>query len=171
MATSTDISMPREAVPVFPDSCVVCLGKADSTARIAQHSQNPLGMFFVPFLLLFGWSRVECPVCSGCKLRFYAERWGRTAVCWTIVGLSVYWIMPYFKTWDPTMRKIVVAAICLLIALPYFSYEVFFPRSFDTTANATTTTYEFRSQELGLRFFALNKQRYPHAKIDLMLGD
>ncbi len=171
MATSTDITLPTNTTPVFPDGCVVCLDRADSTAKITQHSQNPLAVFFLPFLFLFGWKRVEFPVCRKCKPRFFAQRWGRSIICWTLIFIAISFIAPHFRTWDPTLRKVAIAGLCLLVMLPYFTFEVFFPRSFDTTAYAKTTTYEFKSQELGLQFYSLNKQKHPYSKIEIQIGD
>lgn len=167
MASSTNVTLPTKIVPLFPQNCVVCTERANSTAKITQHSQNPLAVFFAPFLFLFGWSRIEFPICSSCKPRFYVERWGRMAICWTIVVLACIFVGPFFNNWDPTTRKVALAVACVLVAAPYILYEIVFPRSFDTTSYPNKTTYEFKSQQLALQFYAINREKYPHAIITI----
>lgn len=170
MATSTDVSIPKRLDPVFPDLCVVCECTPDSTAKINTNSQNPLTVFFFPILYAFGWSRVEFPICQDCKPRFYFQRWGRTTVCWTILILAVFLLMPYFDDWDRLTRRIAVGAIALLVCLPYFIFEVFVPRSFDVTSGNAATSYEFASRRYGIEFYGKNSAEHPAANIKIEIG-
>lgn len=171
MASSTDVNVPRLIKPEFPDCCVVCEEKPDSTAKIIQNSVNPLAAFLMPIMLVFGWSRVEFPICYGCKSRFYFQRWGRSAICWAIMIIAVPLVMPYFAQWDRMTRRLAVGGIVILIMIPWIMFEIFFPRSFDTTAGSSKVSYEFRSRALGMKFFLRNIDKHPNAKITIELGD
>lgn len=155
MPLSTDITLAKRVKPVFPDKCIVCHLKPDSTTRIAQNSQNPILAFFLPVLLVFGWSRVEVPICRACKPRFRLQRWGREIVCWTLVIVLIWWLMPYFKEWSGLTRKLAVAGLALLGLSPYLFAEVFWPRIFDTTVRGDKIDYEFASSDYAAEFEAL----------------
>ena len=86
---STDITLPKDREPRFPDKCIVCHQKPDSTVGVVQNGQNPLLVFFMPLLYLFGWKRVFVPSCRGCKLRFLFQRGGRELFCWTLIAITV----------------------------------------------------------------------------------
>jgi hypothetical protein len=158
MAESTDITLPKGITPVFPALCIVCHAPPDSTTKIAQNSAHWLGSFFFPILLLFGWSRVEVPICRACKPRFYFQRWGRTAICWTILFAVIAIAWPYFDGWDRLTKKIAIAGLALLAILPYAAFEVLWPRLFDTTANGDEVTYEFASLEYAKMFYLRNRE-------------
>jgi len=167
MALSTDVRLPKRIMPVFPDRCVVCHCLPTSTAKINTNAQNPLAVFLMPILYLFGWSRVEFPLCSACKPRFYFQRWGRTVVCWLVVGVAVFAAMPHFDEWNRLTRKFAVGGLALIALVPYIAFELFVPRSFDVTSGSASTDYEFASEEYAVEFFALNKAENPSAKIEI----
>ncbi len=156
MSLSTDITLPKDTKPVFPDKCIVCHAKPDSTLRIAHNSQNPIVAFFVPLLTLFGWSRVEVPICRSCKLRFRFQRWGREIVCWTLIIVLIWWLMPHFKDWSGLTRNLVVGALALAALAAFVLAETIWPRIFDTTAHGQSVDYEFASAEYAAEFEALN---------------
>ncbi|WP_234952724.1 hypothetical protein [Rhodopirellula baltica] len=167
MALSTDVRLPKRIKPVFPDRCVVCHCLPTSTAKINTNAQNPLAVFLMPILYLFGWSRVEFPLCSACEPRFYFQRWGRTVVCWLVVGVAVFAAMPHFEEWNRLTRKFAVGGLALIALVPYIAFELFVPRSFDVTSGNASTDYEFASEEYAVEFFALNKAENPSAKIEM----
>ena len=135
--------------------------------KITTNSQNSLAVFFLPLLYLFGWSRVEFPLCRECKPRFYMQRWGRTVVCWSIIIVAIFAFMPYFETSSRLARRLAVGGIAMLALAPYILFELFVPRSFEVTSSGATRTYEFASQEYAIHFYALNCAEYPHAKIEM----
>lgn len=156
MKPSTDVTLPRDYRPVFPDKCIVCHNSPDSTIGIARNAQNPFVVFFVPILMLFGWSRVEIPICKRCKFRFRLQRWGRELTGWLLMLVACSFIWPYFRTWPSLTRKIVVAALVIVVVSPHFLIEVFWPRIFDTTADSDSIDYEFASEEYADEFAVLN---------------
>lgn len=156
MPLATEVTLPKGVKPVFPDKCIVCHAKPDSSTKIAQNSQNWILAFFLPIMLLFGWSRVELPICQKCKGTFRLQRWGRQLLGAVLIFVAIWLIMPHFKGWQPLVRKIAVAGLALLGLSPFILAEVFWPRVFDTTAQGDKVDYEFASEEYALEFFRLN---------------
>lgn len=145
-ASATTVTLPKYVVPEFPDECIVCHETPDSTTKITQNSMHWWLVVFMPILLLFGWSRVEVPICRSCKPRFYMQRWGRTLLCWAIVFAVISLAWPYFEGWSRLTKKLAILGLALVALVPYGVLEVFWPRSFDTTASGDKVDYEFRSE-------------------------
>lgn len=157
MPLSTDVTLPKNAKPQFPRKCIVCHAEPDSTIKIAQNSANWLLSFFVPVLMLFGWSRVEIPVCSSCKPRFRIQRWGRELVLWTLIIIALWLIMPHFDGWSRLTKKVVVGVLVVLAVSPSIIADVFWPRIFDTTAQGDKVDYEFADAGYAAEFHELNR--------------
>jgi len=157
MNLSTDITLPKDYAPKFPNKCIVCHNLPDSTVKISHNSQNPILVFFLPILWIFGWSRVEVPICRKCKPRYRLQRWVREFVCWIVIFVAISLIFPHFKTWPPLTRRIAVGVLVLLTISPYLLVEVFWPRIFDTTARKESVDYEFASVKYAAEFAALNE--------------
>ena len=156
MRPPINITLPRNCVPAFPNECIVCHCIPHSTLKIAHNAQNPLLAFFLPFLLMFGWSRVEVPVCRTCKLRFRLQRWGREVVVCALILASVWLIWPCFKGWHAGTRRIVGGVLVLLLISPYVVVEVFWPRFFNTYARKDSVDYAFASPGYAAEFHELN---------------
>jgi hypothetical protein len=171
MALSTDITLPSRVAPVFPDMCIVCHAEPSSTTKITQNSQHWLVAFFLPILHLSGWSRTEIPICRGCKVRFYFQRWGRTAICWAIVIAVVAIAWPYFNGWDRLTKKIAIAGVGILAIAPYIALEILWPRLFDTTAEGGKVTYEFGYEDYAKHFYLLNYEHVIQADLEYLGPD
>src|ERR1051325_11108941 len=157
MQLSTEVTLPRDCVPAFPNKCIVCHCVPDSKIKVAQNHHHPFLRFFVPLLEFFGWSRVAIPVCRACKLRYRAQRWGRTLFSFALILVACFFIWPLFKNWASFPRKIVAGALVLLAISPYVLLEVLWPPYFDTTARKDSVDYEFASPEYAAEFHALNE--------------
>jgi hypothetical protein len=157
MPLCTEVKLPADVEPQFPPLCVVCRSTPDSTIKIAHNSQNPLIGFFVPILFLFGWSRVAVPICGGCKTRFRMQRWGRQVITIALIFAAIALIFPHFKEWSPLARKVIVGGLALLAVLPYFLFEAFWPRYFETTASKKSIDYEFADRDYAVEFYLLNE--------------
>src|SRR5688500_7978041 len=96
MPASTDVTLPKGVVPQFPEKCIVCHAKPDSTIRIARNSGNPLLSLLMPILTVFSWSRIDLPICQSCKPRFRFQRWGRELFFLGMAILVIWWILPLF---------------------------------------------------------------------------
>ena len=114
-------------------------------------------IFFIPILWLFGWSRVEIPICKACKPRYRLQRWGREVLSAVIIIGAVFLIAPHFKSWQRLTRNIVVALLVIAILAPYILAEVLWPRIFDTTARKDSIDYEFASPHYAAEFYELNE--------------
>jgi hypothetical protein len=135
--------------------------------RVAQNSSNWLLSFFIPLLLLFGWSRVELPICRGCKSRFRLQRWGRELVLWVLIIIAVWLIMPYFSDWSRLTKKVVVGVLVLLAISPSIIAEVLWPRIFNTTAQAGRVDYEFADAGYAAEFHELNREHVVKSDADV----
>ncbi len=165
MSFSTDITLPAHLEPVFPDSCVVCQQNTRDRGKIMADTNSFWSSFFIPLVALFGWKRIEFPLCRGCRTRFYRQRWVRSAVCWAVLIVVVFVAMPYFQGWNRLVTKLAVLAIAIAALAPQILFMVFFPPWFDVTASKKTTAYEFKSEDYAEEFFLLNRDAYPSAEI------
>lgn len=168
MSESTDITLPSRIKPAFPEWCIVCHGSPDSATKITQNSQHWLASFLMPILYLFGWSRTEIPICRACKPRFYLQRWGRAAICWAILFTVVAFAWPYFDGWGRLTKKLAIAGLAMLALVPYAAFEVFWPRTFDTTADGDTVTYQFASQAYARLFYLRNRENVLRSDIEFV---
>ena len=157
MALSTDVTLPKEVDPCFPDRCIVCDGKPDSSIKVARNSLNVFLVFLLPLLYLFGWSRVEVPICGGCKRRFRFQRWGREFIMLGLMFVAVWLIMPHFSDWSEFTKKVVVGCLVLVAVIPWVVFEVFWPRVFDVTAKRDVVDYEFADFDYACEFHELNE--------------
>lgn len=171
MPASTDITLPREVPAIFPDQCVVCEDTPDSTTKITQNSQHWLASFFFPIVMLFGWSRVEVPICRGCKFRFYFQRWGRLLVCYAFIIVVVWLAYPYFANLGRFAQKAAMLVTVIVFLSPYLLFEVFWPPFFTTTAQGKRVTYEFASLTYAAMFYVLNRRHVLESDIEIGFGD
>lgn len=156
---SSDVKLPRNYVPKFPNKCLVCHEVPVSTMKVAHNSQNPFLVFLIPLLWMFGWSRVEIPICGKCKSRYRLQRWGRATACFGLIIIACWFILPHLKALSPTLKKFVGAALVLLAISPFVLLEVLWPPYFDTTAKSDTVDYEFSDAEYADEFRELNQEK------------
>jgi hypothetical protein len=157
MQLSTEVTLPKNYAPKFPAKCIVCHGTPDSTVKIAHNSQNALLTFLIPILWMFGWSRVEIPICKECKPRYRLQRWTRELICWAIIIGGFIFIAPHFKDWPRLTRNIVVLALVFCGVAIWALAEVIWLRIFDTTARSDSIDYEFASPHYAAEFHELNQ--------------
>src|SRR3954469_24881078 len=113
MKLSTELTLPRDYVPKFPAKCIVCHGTPDSSVKIAHNSQNPVLTFLIPLLWIFGWSRVEIPICKACQPRYWLQRWSRELI-WAVIILGAFFFLsPHFNSWPRSTRNIVILVLVL----------------------------------------------------------
>jgi hypothetical protein len=125
--------------------------------KIAHSAQNPLAAALVPFLWMFGWSRVEVPICKACKARFRFQRWSREIICWALIIVTVYLLAPHFKSWSRSTLYIVGLGALFAVVAIWALAEVIWPRIFDTTARKDSIDYEFASPHYATEFYKLNQ--------------
>ena len=157
MQLSSEVTLPKDYVPKFPAKCIVCHGAPDSAVKIAHNSQNAFLTFFIPLLWIFGWSRVEVPICKACKPRYRLQRWGREVICLALVIAAFLFIQPHFKSWSRVTRNIVILVVGFATISIWALAEVIWHRIFDTTARTDSIDYEFASPHYAAEFYELNE--------------
>ena len=167
MALSTDVTIPSDIKAVFPEKCVVCSESTHDTSKITVDTSNFLLSFFLPLLTLFGWKRIEFPLCVDCKLKFFIQRWTREFLIWLTIIVVIFIGWPYLKEWNRHVAKWILLGLGILVLVPYFVYEAFFPRWFDATAGPKKTSYEFKSSDYAYEFYMLNDELHEHAEIEI----
>ena len=165
MRNYTEVTLPTKLKPVFPPRCVVCEEATDELAKITVDTSNVLSSFLLPILFLFGWKRIEFPVCRYCRTTFFLQRWGRQAILILIASVTIYFVMPMVNGWNRQLAKLILVAIAVAVLIPYFLVEQYFPNSFNVTAYKKYTEFEFLSSDYAIEFFTLNKLEYPDAEI------
>jgi uncharacterized membrane protein (DUF485 family) len=157
MPLSSDVTLRKDAVPKFPDRCVVCLESAGGRSlKIAESSINGLITLYFPFLWLLGFRKIAVPVCDGCTWRFLRQRWSRTVFAWVLVVVAVFLVAPHFDELSRFLRRLVVGGVVLVLAMPYILFETFFPRFFGVSVKANCVDYEFASAEYARQFKSAN---------------
>src|SRR5688572_17079934 len=109
MPQSTDIRLPRNVAPVFPNCCVYSGGaNPDAEIVVVANSQSAFLSFLSPILLLSGWRRVRAPILKRYRGRFYFQSFGRDVVMIAVVFVAVFVFMPMFSG-ETSYRKLKVA--------------------------------------------------------------
>ena len=156
MKSSIEVTLPKNHLPVFPDECVDCQCQTNSRSRISQNSVNPLFMFLLPIVLLFGWSKVSFPLCRNCRKKFFAQRWGRFAVYMILIATGLAILNPYISELTWLSRRFSLLVLLGLTLLPLIILEMIWPKIFSTTATRKTVEYQFASCDYALKFSRLN---------------
>ena len=171
MLLSTDVSLPNDVQPEFPDCCVVCSCKSDSYAELYVHSRSSFLVLLLPVLMFSGWSRIKVPVCKRCRHRFFLQRWGRSLVAWATIAVVIWGVSLLIPHWEATDKAMVILGAGMMVALQYVLLEGLLPRKFDLSASSTKTTYEFKSSSAAFEFYLVNRNNHPDADIRIISGD
>lgn len=159
MAFSTDVRMPRAAVPVFPDACCAC-GREKPGDLVAYKGRRVAwAELFLPWLWFFGKRvTVEVPVCAGCRPRVVSGRFWRTILLLAVVVFAVWLAYPWVKSFGlgRSATKIVGALAVLGITLPFWILLGVKPPPFDLTVGDDHVDYEFSSATYARRFAEAN---------------
>ena len=100
---------------------------------------------------------VEVPACEPCRHQMIRQRWVRLFFCgiFAVVGISVAdYVLASLR--GPVKRWLALG-IALLCMLPWFAWELVFPRPIDLTAYADRVVYEFRDEAYAQEFAELNE--------------
>jgi len=141
MPLSTEIILSKDVKPRFPEMCIVCHEEPDSTSSIRKK-----------------FSKVEFPICCGCKTRFKLQRWGRELLSFVLILVAVWLVMPYFSEWSTLAKKLAVGGLVILAISPLILFELVWPRIFDITAKRGKVDYEFADVVYAMEFHRLNEQ-------------
>lgn len=156
MPLSTDVKLPKQVTPRWPDRCVAC-GRASpgASARLVDRSTT----WWTTVTLQFGKRlAVHAPACAGCARRLeWRQRLDFLAMVATVgaglwVGASK--VAPRLPGWP---WSLVVGACALLAYLPVVVVRVAVsPPRFGITAWGDAIDYEFLDEGYARDFAALN---------------
>jgi hypothetical protein len=119
MALASEVHLDKAIEAVFPKSCIVCQQPPDSRYQVWFQQLNSWLVAFVPILIAFGWTSVKVPMCQSCKPKFWRQRWGRQAICWTL-GIGLFCLCwPYFDDWSPVIRRVAMIGVGIMIFAPW----------------------------------------------------
>ena len=155
MPLSTDISLPRSHTPIFPDRCVACgFPQPDHFIRVGT---NTIGWWTIA-LWIPGtrYSRLS----SGLRKLSAADEpaavgqngWFRIFV---VVGVAVAAYL--LGSLRGPLKRWLALGIALLCMVPWFAWELVYPRPVDLTAYSSTVTFEFRDEDYADDFASLNQ--------------
>ncbi len=157
MPWSTDVSLPRDQTPLFPDHCVVCLvERPERTIAVTQATASVFGIAraFIWFLLLIPADKVkaQAPICPRCRRSELASRWW-----WRVIGLGLVAAGITTSCWlYPAGGKLMMLGFAIAACLPWIVLRVLLPPAFDLTVSRRSVDYEFRSSEYAEEFAELN---------------
>ncbi|QDU86584.1 hypothetical protein Pla163_37350 [Planctomycetes bacterium Pla163] len=155
MPLSTDVTLPRDAAPLFPDRCIGCgTGAPGSTWRFARRASR-WWSFFVTWIGEL--HVVEVPCCTPCRARLRRQRLirGSSFVFATVAVLAV--VLPALEGVDRVLQKPIALGLLLATLAPVLLYQVLYPPPFDTTVGKKYVDYEFADSDAARDFHALNE--------------
>jgi len=154
MPLSTDVKLPRDVEPVWPDACVRCGGP--NHGHTTKLCTRTIG-WWTYLLWIFGrMHSVRVPACERCAWRI---QFGRVVAFLIIVAISVagvalaMWLLS--DDGGPAKRWLAMGVALLGIA-PFVLWQVFFPPAIDITCYSETIEYEFRDGMYAMAFALLN---------------
>ncbi len=154
MPLSTDIRLPKDRKPIFPDRCVACgMPGPDDRFRVGTHA---IGWWTLAFWTFGRRFSVDVPACEACRRQMVRQRRIRRLVSGLFlvagVGVAIYVVgNPHgVKRW-------LAMGIALACLLPSLAWEMLSPRPIDLTAYSDSVDYEFRDEDYADEFLALNQ--------------
>ena len=156
MPLTTDVNLPKDYIPTFPDKCVVCGSRSPNSA--VQVLTGTIGWW--SWLL---WSfnrpfRVKAPACSHCRWRLHLLRFTSLLVSAALLVVAYQYLWPLVPRDIPfATRKWILLAIGLVCLIPQVAYELCFPHPFSITAYEDSVDYEFLDKETAYEFALLNE--------------
>ncbi len=159
MPMSTDVRLPRDATPVFPDFCCVCDAPRPGSSLDVKGRRIHWTELWMPWMWFFGKRvTVTVPVCAGCRPQAVAGRRWRTVVllAWLLLVAAI--ALPWLDTLGLArgVKRFVGGLVLLVGAAPVIVWWVVRPPAFDLTVGKNSIDYEFASVDYGRRFRARN---------------
>ncbi len=160
MPFSTDIRLPRTAVPVFPDRCVACGRPHPGDFLRLSVRASGLWDLLLPWL----WftrrpARCEVPACPPCRAAAVRQRRIRFAVLVLALCVSIPFVMPWVKSWGLSRgwTRLLALAIGVLPLLPWGMWLALRPPPVDLTVGSDVVDYEFADAGYARDFAAQNR--------------
>lgn len=154
MPLSTDVTLPKFAVPTFPDRCINCgTPKPGSHVRVGT---NAIGWGTLVFWHPGRRFSVAVPACELCRRRLVRRRWSRRVLEWSIGLMGVAAAFYLLGSYRGPFKRWLALGIALGCLLPWFIWQSLFPPPIDLTAYSDTVQYEFRDADYADEFVSLN---------------
>src|SRR5687768_18528339 len=129
MPLSTDVNLPRNTEPKWPDRCVCC-GQPGPGGSVRVWAASIGWSTFV--LWHFGaLYSVRAPACPSCGRRLRTMRIAKFMLTWVLAFAGVTVAMWVLGSYQGPMRKWLAMLIALACLSPFFLWEAFFPPAFD----------------------------------------
>ena len=165
MPRSTDISLPADHDPRWPDRCIAC-GTPGPEKQITYAS------FFAGVRALLGpvggFRTAHPPACRRCKPRLRLFQLARWALTGAMVIVSIIVAVAVLNSAGAGTGRYAIVGVALLALFPYLLLRVAFPPVFDLTPYARRTVYEFKDRDYALDFQM--KNRHPDLYDDARPG-
>ena len=121
MPMSTDVRLPRDATPVFPDVCCVCDAARPGSSFDGKGRRIHWSELWMPWMWFFGKRvTVTVPVCAGCRPQAVAGlRWRAIVLMgWLLLVAAI--ALPWLDTLGLTrgMKRFVSGLALLVGAAP-----------------------------------------------------
>lgn len=147
------VSLQKSSEPIFPDFCVSCFqAKPGQRTRIKTHR---IGWWTA--LLHFGDKvEIDFPICLPCRNVFERLLWTRRFISAAVILVASYLGLQFVGDFGGPIRKWVIAAAALAIAIPWFVFELLSPLAVEVTATARVTDFKFKNQQYAALFAELN---------------
>lgn len=161
MPLSTDIPLPRDTDPHFPNECVRCgVARPNSVYRVRATRAGLVGLL-MPWQIWLFWLNwgvrvVEAPACADCASRLKSSYWRREAFEWFLIialAVPVIWLI---TSHNVPFRKPVAYAAIIVLGLPWFVWRALHPPAFHATTMGDKIDYEFLDSELADKFAMMN---------------
>ena len=166
MPLSTDITLPRDVTPAFPQHCVGCLGEASGHMQFRGSRSSLAGLAFFWTRILSRRVRCEVPTCDRCRAGMRRRRWLELSVLLGVAAPVVAVGLPLLKQYDLGRQwdKLIIVAVGCVAVAPYFVWSVLRPPAFDMTVRRDVVEYEFANEHYAA-LFELANEGHPDAEI------
>ena len=153
MGLSSDVNLPIDQVPVYPDRCVAC--PASSPTETLEVTTHAIGW---PTLAMRSGKKFSAsvPVSASCAPRLRRRQWLVSGLTWTfaIVGVALgFWL---FGQYAGFARKWRIVLVALVSFAPMIAWQVIWAAPVELTAFKQTVDYEFGDSEYAEAFAQLN---------------
>ena len=158
MATSTDVSLPKEHVAIFPDRCVAC--GAQSPGSHVTVWTNAVGLWVIVSLLALLFAKVvkrRIPACRSCgwKLRF--RRLFSFFLFIALIGCSFMFMGDILGNMNRQLQKVIMVGAAAVFIIPWAIWNIYYPGAVCLTLEKEVLVYEFRSEEYAEDFAEMNE--------------
>lgn len=155
MASSIDVTLPRDHQAKFPNKCVVC--HLDDPTDETYLLTGMTGWWTILTFWYTGFFSVTAPACYWCGWKLFSSRVLSYLLSIAIVLAACFYVWPAWKPFFPEgLQKWGMALVAILLLMPQIIFEFYFAKPFEVTASKHEIDYEFTSLSYALDFIECN---------------